>query len=74
MYTTFIFNVEEEKFINALLNQAIWPHHQQPDDLPYRWVRMEPLKPWVAPRACHPLTKEEPTRSVAAAFNTGGGI
>jgi hypothetical protein len=34
---------KKKKFINALLNQARWPHRQQPDDLPYQWARMEHL-------------------------------
>jgi hypothetical protein len=56
------------------LTRVRWPHCQQPDDLPYQWARMEPLKPWAAPQACHPLVEEEPTGSVVVAFNVGGGV
>jgi hypothetical protein len=74
MYTTSIFNFEEEKFVNVLLTQARWYHHQLADDLPYQWARMLPLKPWVAPRACDPFVEEGPTGSIVLAFNVGGSV
>jgi hypothetical protein len=64
MYTTFSFNLDEEKFINALLNQARWPHHRQADDLvylPYQRARMEPPEQWLLHGRVNRLPKRSPS-------------